>query len=73
MQKETETEEIIVFFVTILSLVAFRLGGGRAPPLATPVLPRMAYSYYTTVCKALKLPRAKTKNRGVGTQTTLSC
>ena len=25
--KETETEEIIVFFVTFLSLVAFQLGG----------------------------------------------
>ena len=29
--KETETEETIRFFVTFLSLVAFQLGGGRAP------------------------------------------
>ena len=26
MQKETETEETIIFFVTFLSLVAFQLG-----------------------------------------------
>ena len=31
MLKETETEETIVFFVTILSLVGFQSGGGRAP------------------------------------------
>ena len=28
---ETENEETIGFFVTLLSLVAFQLGGGRAP------------------------------------------
>ena len=32
MLKETETEETIVFFVTFLSLVAFRLGGRGGPP-----------------------------------------
>ena len=32
MLKETETKETIVFFVTILSLVAFQLGGGPWPP-----------------------------------------
>ena len=40
MLKETETEETIVFFVTILSLVAFQSGGGRAPcppHMATPM------------------------------------
>ena len=43
MVKETETEETIVFFVTFLSLVAFRLGMSLAPapppppPLATPM------------------------------------
>ena len=41
MLKETETEETIVFFVTILSLVAFQLGRGAGsllpPPLATPM------------------------------------
>ena len=31
MLKETKTEETIVFFVTFLSLVAFQLGGARAP------------------------------------------
>ena len=31
MLKETETKETLVFFVTFLSLVAFQLGGGRAP------------------------------------------
>ena len=31
-----ETEETIVFFVTFLSLLAFRLGGGGAGPLAPP-------------------------------------
>ena len=38
MQKETETEETIDFFVTFLSLVGFQLGGGaRAPgPPAPP-------------------------------------
>ena len=35
MQKETETEETIVFFVTFLSLVAFQLG--VPGPLATPM------------------------------------
>ena len=40
MLKKTETEETIVFFVTLLSLVAFQLGGSRAPwalLLATPM------------------------------------
>ena len=48
MLKETETEETIVFFVTFLSLVAFQLGGRRAPcaPLATPIVPPQ-----TAVCK----------------------
>ena len=31
MLKETETEETKAFFVTFLSLLAFQLGGGRAP------------------------------------------
>ena len=31
MQKETETEETIVFFVTFLSLVTFQLGGPEPP------------------------------------------
>ena len=31
MQKETKTEEAIVFFVTFLPLVAFQLGGTQAP------------------------------------------
>ena len=31
MLKETETEETVVFYVKFLSLVAFQLGGGRAP------------------------------------------
>ena len=41
MQKETETEETIFFFVTFLSLVTFQLGGGLGhlgPPLATPMV-----------------------------------
>ena len=29
--KETKREETIVYFVTFLSLVAYQLGGGRAP------------------------------------------
>ena len=39
--KETETEEIIVFFVIFLSLVAFQLEGGGPPVplLATPMIP----------------------------------
>ena len=41
--KKTETKETVGFFVTILSLVAFRLGVGGGPgpmgsPLATPVV-----------------------------------
>ena len=32
MQKETETQETIVFFVTFSSLVAFRLEGGSLVP-----------------------------------------
>ena len=31
IQKETKTEETIVFFVTFLPLVAFQLGGTQAP------------------------------------------
>ena len=31
MLKETETEGTIVFFVTFLSLVALKLGGGAGP------------------------------------------
>ena len=39
MLNKTETEEIIVFFVTFLSLVAFQLGGPDPwAPLATPML-----------------------------------
>ena len=42
MLKETKTDKTIVFFVTFLSLVAFQLGGIRAPcpppPLATPMV-----------------------------------
>ena len=38
MLKETDAEETIGFFVTFLSMVVFELGGGRPPPLATPVL-----------------------------------
>ena len=43
-----QTEEAIVFFVTFLSLVAFQLGGTRAPwaPLATPML-RVYYHHPT--------------------------
>ena len=39
MLKEIETEETIIFFVTLLSLVAFQLKDGAAlpPPLATPM------------------------------------
>ena len=38
--KETETKETVVFFVTFLSLVAFKLGGAGplGPALATPML-----------------------------------
>ena len=38
MLKKTETEETVVFFVTFLSLVAFRLGEGPDPlgPVADP-------------------------------------
>ena len=32
MLKETKTEEVIAFFVTFLSLVAFQLGGGLPSP-----------------------------------------
>ena len=42
MLKETKAEETIVFFVTFLLLVAFQLGGGRAPPLATPMFPGLS-------------------------------
>ena len=41
MQKETETEETIGFFVTFLSLVKFQLGRGGPPtplPLAKSML-----------------------------------
>ena len=41
MQKKTESEETVVFFMTFLSLVAFQLGGRGpsplGPPLATPM------------------------------------
>ena len=49
MLKETETEEIISFFVTFLSLVAFQLGGeGRAPYplLVTPMTAMTFFSLY---------------------------
>ena len=48
MLKENETEEATDFFVTILSLVAFQLRGGRVPwppPLATPMC-QAWYFYY---------------------------
>ena len=48
MQKETETEETIVFFVTFLSLVAFQLGGVRA----SWAPPGYAYAYKQTVVNA---------------------
>ena len=49
MQKETETEETIVFFVTLLSLVAFQLGGGVRASWAPP---GYAYAYKQTVVNA---------------------
>ena len=39
--KKTVTEETVVFFVTFLSLVAFQLGGRRAPS------PPPGYAYGT--------------------------
>ena len=47
MLKETETEKTIVFFVKILSLVEFQLGGhGRlGPPLATPMQETRVHLY----------------------------
>ena len=39
MLKETETEETIDFFVTVLSLVAFQ----SPPPLATPMIGNNLY------------------------------
>ena len=45
MLKETQMEEIIVFFVAFLSLVAFQLGGA-GPPLATPMLTGHGFSSF---------------------------
>ena len=53
MLKEIETEETIVFFVTFLSLVAFQLGGARAPK-APP-----SYAYDEVI--ALQLAKESTK------------
>ena len=48
--KETETEETILFFVTFLSLVEFRLGG-RADPLSPLLATSMSvYVYLFIVC-----------------------
>ena len=43
--KKTEAEETIVFFVTFLSLVSFRLGGGGPPE------PPSGYAYVDTNIK----------------------
>ena len=45
MLKETETEKIIEFFVTFLSLVAFQLGGGRVG-LLPPRLCLLVHYYF---------------------------
>ena len=47
MLKETKTEEVIIFFVTFLSLVAFQLGGGGGgPPGYAYVLQSLAANAY---------------------------
>ena len=43
MLKKTKTEETIAFFMTFLSLVAFQLGEGPGPPLATPMILLLRY------------------------------
>ena len=38
MQKETKTEETIVFFVCDIFIIgSISIGGGAGPPLATPM------------------------------------
>ena len=58
MLKETETEETIVFFVTFLSLVAFKNKGGGGGALATPMSSRsfseLQQVYY--ICKECSSP-----------------
>ena len=44
MLKETETEETIRGFVTFLSLVTFRLGGGPDPHSGYAYEPKLKYS-----------------------------
>ena len=42
MLKETETDETVGFFVTLLSLVAFQLEGAPWGPLLATAMPRGA-------------------------------
>ena len=55
MLKETETEEAAVFFVTLLPLIAFHLGGGEGGPPAPPP-PPLATSMPLVGLKQLKRP-----------------
>ena len=53
MLKKTETGEMIVFFVTFLSLVAFQFGG-RAGPLGPSPWLRLCSLYWQTLFKLEK-------------------